>query len=198
MSDVNDVTSGGNINTQRPVVVTIAGILLIVLTLFVAGFGIARQYGVLRVGVGNRQFLPGQFQSRNFNPQGGFPSSGLPFDQNNPGTVPNFAPNRQVGVGLTRLFSLIRPVLTGLNVILVVLGVVAAIGLFKIKRWGATLAIVLAVLLFLLAIPGLFRIFSVAILAESLVRMLLAIVVSVLLLLPSARKAFVSAQDSNQ
>ena len=72
-------------NARRPVVVTIAAILLIVLTLFVAGFGIARQYGLLNVGLGNRQFLPGQFQGRNFNPQGGFPPGGLPNDQNIPG-----------------------------------------------------------------------------------------------------------------
>lgn len=180
-------------NTRRPAVVTLAAILLILLTLFVAGFGIARQYGLSRIGFGNRQFVPGQFQGRNFNPQGGFPN-----DPNNPGSVPNFNPNRQAGVGLTRLFRLIRPVLTGLNLILVVFGVVAAIGLFKSRRWGAVLAILLAALLFLLAIPGLFRIFSVVSLVESLVRMLLAVTVIVLLLLPSARKAYISAQNSNQ
>src|SRR4030066_1256031 len=170
-------------NARRPVVVTIAAILLIVLTLFVAGFGIARQYGLLNVGLGNRQFLPGQFQGRNFNPQGGLPPGDIPNDQNNPGSVPNFTPNRQIGVGFTRLFRLIRPVLTGLNVFLVVLGVMAAIGLFKSRRWGAVLAILLAVLLFLLAIPGVFRIFSALMLVETLVRMLLAAAVSILLLL---------------
>jgi hypothetical protein len=185
-------------NSQRPAVVTSAAILLIILTLFIAGLGIARQYGLLSVGLGNRQFVPGQFQGRNFNPQDGFPQGGFPNDQNNQGTMPNFTPNRQGGLGLVRIFRLIRPVLTGSNVILVVLGVIAAIGLFKSKRWGAILAILLAVLLFLLAIPGLFRIFSISLLIENLIRMLLAVAVIFLLLLPSARKSFLPAPESTE
>jgi hypothetical protein len=85
---------------------------------------------------------------------------------------------------------LIRPVMTVLNGILIVLGVVAAIGLFKTKRWGVILAILLSVLLLLLAIPGMLRIFSVLLFAETLVRVLLALAVIVLLLLPQSRKAY--------
>lgn len=188
-------------NTQRPAVVTIAAILLLILSLFVAGFGIARQFGLLGIGLGNRQFVPGQLRNRNFTPQNVVPfnggtSNGFPNDQNNPGTTPNFTPNQQIGVGFTRLFRLIRPVTIGLNVILLVLAVVAAIGLFKSKRWGASLAIVLAVLLFLLAIPGLLRVFSAVVLIENLLRMLLAVAVIVLLLLPSARKAYLPAREN--
>ena len=188
-------------HTQRPAVVTIAAILLIILSLFVGGFGIARQYGLLGgLGFGNRQFLPGQFRGRNFPsggfPNGGFPNNGLPNDQNNPAGTPNFTPNRQFGTGLARLFRLVRPVLTGLNVILIVLGVVAAIGLFMSKRWGAVLAIILSALLLLLSIPGMLRIFSPILLVESLVRILLALAVIVLLLLPSARKAYAHPADT--
>jgi hypothetical protein len=177
-------------DTQRPAVVTIAAILLIILSLFVAGLGIANQYGWLGGGLGSRQFGAGQIRNRNFNPQGGFPQGGFPNDQNNQGTTPNFTPNRQIGVGFTRIFRLIRPVTIGLDILLLILTGVAAFGLFKSKRWGAILAIVLAVLLFLLAIPGLFRIFSAMVLIENVVRMLLAVAVIVLLLLPSARKAY--------
>jgi ABC-type glycerol-3-phosphate transport system permease component len=188
-------------NTQRPAVVTIAAILLIVLSLFVAGLGIASQFGLSGAGFGNRQFVPGQLRNRNFTPQNGVPFNGgpitgFPNDQNNQGTTPNFTPNQQFGTGFARLFRLIRPVMIGLDVILLVLAVVAAFGLFKSRRWGATLAIVLAVLLFLLAIPGLLRIFSAVTLIENLVRMLLAVAVIVLLLLPSARKAYLPVHEN--
>ena len=187
-------------NTQRPAVVTIAAILLLILSLLVAGLGISRQFGLLGVGFGNQQFVPGQFQNRNFNPQNRVPfnvnpNTGLPNDQNNQGTTPNFTPNRQIGAGFARIFRLIRPVMIGLDVILLVLAAVATIGLFKSKRWAATIAIVLAVLLFLLAIPGLLRIFSTIVLIENVVRMLLAVAVIVLLLLPSARKAYLPARE---
>jgi hypothetical protein len=183
-------------NTHRPAVVTIAAILLIVLSLFVAGLGIARQFGLLGVGFSNRQFVPGQFRNRNFTPPNGFQNNGLPNDQNNQGTAPNFTPNRQVGTGFARLFRLIRPVTIGLDIVLLVLVAMATIGLFKSKRWAATLAIVLAVLLFLLAIPGLLRIFSAIVLIENLARMLLAVAVIVLLLLPSARQSYLPAKDA--
>lgn len=190
-------------NAKRPTVVTIAAILLIIVSLFVAGLGIASQYGLLGRGVGNRQFLAGQLRNRNFNPQNGVPfnnnpSIGLPNDQNNPGTTPNFTFGQQSGVGLAGLFRLIRPVTLGLDIVLLVLSVVAAIGLFRSKRWGAILAIVLAVLLILMAIPGLLRIFSAMVLIENLVRIILAVAVIVLLLLPTARKSYVPAQDSDE
>jgi hypothetical protein len=194
-------------NTKRPAVVTIAAILLIVLSVIVTGLGIANQYGLLGQGFGSRQFGLGQFHNRNFNPQGGFPQGGFPQggfpqggfpnDQNNPGTTPNFNPNRQVGTGLFRLFRLIRPVTIVLDVIFLVLAVLAAIGLFKSRRWGAVLAIIISVLLILLTIPGMLRIFSPLILVENLVRIILAIAVIVLLLLPSARKSYLPAGEED-
>ncbi len=82
-------------NIKRPTVITIAAILLLVLSLFVAGLGIANQFGLLGQGFGNRQFIAGQIRNRNFTPPGGFPSNGLPpngfsGDQNSQGTAPNF------------------------------------------------------------------------------------------------------------
>lgn len=182
-------------DTKRPAVVTIAAILLIVLSLFVAGLGIASQYGLLGRGFGARQFGAGQFRNRNFAPQSGVPSNGF-NNQNNQGTTPNFTPNRQFSAtGISRLLRLIRPVTIGLDIAMLVLSVVAAIGLLKSKRWGAVLAIVLAVLLILLAIPGMLRIFSAMVLVENIVRILLAIAVIVLLLLPAARKSYLPAPE---
>ena len=187
--------------TKRPTVVTIAAILLIILALFVAGLGIASQYGLLGRGrFGNQTFVPGQFQNRSFNSQNGgtnnnAPIGSLPNDQGNQGTTPNFTRTFAGGSGLTRLFRLIRPVTIGLDIVLLALSVVAAFGLFKGKRWGVILAIVLAVLLILLTIPGLLRIFSAMVLIENLVRILLAVAVIVLLLLPSARKSYAVVED---
>jgi len=183
-------------DTKRPAVITIAAILLIVLSLFVAGLGIASQYGLLRGGFGSRQFVAGQFRNRNFTPPNGIPFNGFPNNQNNQGTTPNFSPNRQFGSGISRLFRLIRPITLGFDITMLILSVVAAIGLFKSKRWGAIMAIVLAVLLILFAIPGMLRIFSAVVLIENVVRILLAIAVIVLLLLPVSRKSYLPAPEN--
>jgi len=194
--------------TKRPAVVTIAAILLIVLTVFVAGLGIANQYGLLGQGFGNGGFVAGQLRNRNYTSQGGTPQGGFPQggftqggttnDQTNQGTTNNFVRNRQAGTGLTSILRLLQPVTLGLDILMLVLAVVAAIGLFKSKRWGVILAIVISVLLILLAIPGMIRIFSAVVLVENLVRILLAIAVVVLLLLPSSRKSFATSKISDQ
>lgn len=175
---------------KRPAAVTIAAILILVLTLFAAGFGLARQYGLLRLGSGSRQFAPGQFQGRSFNPQGGFPNGSAPNDGSIPGGVQPFSGSGAPRLNLFRLVRLIRPILTGLNIVIAGLGILAALGLFKTKRWAAVLAIVLALLLFLGALPGMLRIFSWVVLAENLLRMGLAAAVCVLLLLPAARNSY--------
>jgi hypothetical protein len=198
---------GGIMNTQRPAVVTIAAILLIVLSLFVAGLGIAQQFGILGTGFGNQQFVAGQFRNRSSNsgggfpqggfPQGGFPQGSSPNDQNNQGTTPNFTPNRQFSIGFA-ILRFLQPVTLGLDILMLVLAVVAGIGLFRSKRWGAILAIVISVLLILLTIPSMLRIFSAVLLVENLVRILLAVAVIVLLFLPSARKAYATSGNSEQ
>jgi hypothetical protein len=197
-------------NTQRPPVVTIAAILLIILSLFVGGLGLANQSGLLGIAPGNPQFsrggLPGRDQFPGGNnpqgrfPEGGFPQDGntqdaqpfggLPNDPNNSGQTPSFTPNRQFGSGVSMLFSLIRPVLIALNILLIGLGILVGIGLFKTRRWAAVLAVILSVLLIVSAIPGFLPIVSVLLLVENLVRIGLALAVIVLLLLPSARKSF--------
>ena len=176
---------------------------MLVLSLFVAGLGAANQFGLLRRGFGTRQFVPGQLGNRNFTPPNGFtqngsPQNGFPNDQNNSGTTPNFNPNRRFGTGIATLFRLIQPVLLGLDILMLILSVVAAIGLFKSKRWGAILAIVISILFILFTIPGMLRIFSPVVLIENLLRILLAVAVIVLLLLPPARKAYASSMGSEE
>lgn len=198
-----------NINTdtkpavKRPNVVTIAAILLLVLSLFVTGLGIANQFGLLGRGFGNRQFLAGQGGNRNFTPPNGFQSNGSGFNgfpnaQNNQGTTPNATFNRTRATGLASLFRVLRPIALALDIILLVLSVVAAIGLFKMKRWAVILAIVISALVILLTIPGMLRIFVSINLVENLFRILVAVAVIVLLLLPSTRNAFATIQHGDE
>jgi hypothetical protein len=174
------------------------------LTLFVAGLGIANQYGLLGGGFGNRQFVAGQFRNRgsssangsqsNGSPSSGFPPNGFTNGQNSQGTNPNFTFNRSSATGIASLTRTLRPVTLALDIILLVLSVVAAIGLFMSKRWAAILAIVVSALVILLTIPNMIRIFSATTLIENLVRILMAVAVIVLLLLPSARKTSATSE----
>ena len=187
-------------DTKRPTVVTIAAIILVVLALFVTGLGIAGQLGAGRRSFTNRQFVAGQFPRGNFNSQNGGtfngnPIGSLPNGQNGTGTTPNFNRTFTGGNGFTRLFRILRPITIGLDVVLLILAGIASFGLFKGKRWALILAIVLAGLLILLTIPSMIRIFSAVVLIENLVRILLAVAVIVLLLLPVSRKAFAPVDD---
>jgi len=190
-------------DTKRPSVVTIAAILLVVLALFVAGLSLAGQFGLVRRGFANQTFTGSQFRNRSFSlpndgTNNGAPLGTLPNDQNGTGTTNNFPrtfTGGTGGTGLTRLFRLLRPVTIGLDVILLILAGVAAFGIFRGKQWGRILAIVLAVLLILLAIPSFIRIFSAVVLIENLARIFLAVAVIVLLLLPTSRKAFARVDD---
>ncbi len=187
-------------DTKRPAVVTIAAIVLLVMALLVAGLGLASQFGFTRGGFANRGTFFRQNGSRNFTPpsgfpQGGFNNNGLPNDQTNPGTTQNFPTNRTGFSGLARILRILRPVMIGFDILVLVLAAVAAFGIFRGKRWGMILAIVLAVLVVLLTIPSMLRIFSAIVLVESLARILLAVAVVVLLLLPASRKAFTPVEN---
>ncbi len=187
-------------DTKRPSVVTIAAILLVVLGIFVAGLGITSQLGLDRT---NRAFAAGQFQNRSFNSLNGGqfnnnPVGTLPGGQTNQGTTPNFNRNFRGGTGITSLLRTLRPITLGLDIALLVLAGVAAFALFKGKRWGQILAIVVAAIILLLTIPSMIRIFSAVVLIENLVRILLALAVIVLLLLPTTRKSIATATVTDQ
>jgi hypothetical protein len=190
-------------NTRRPAVITIGAVLLLILSLFVTGLGLANQFGLAGNGFAGRQFVTGRTGNRNFTPQNGFPQNGfpqngLPNDQNNQGTTPNFTPNRQFGTGFSTVFRLLRPISLVLDILLLIISVVAAIGLFKTKRWGAILAIIASVLMILLTIPGMIRIFTPLVLIENLARILLAVAVIILVLLPASRRAYAGVVNEEQ
>jgi hypothetical protein len=221
-----DTTNMGTTNTEstnpetankdakkRPTVVTIAAVLLIVLSLFVAGLGIANQFGLLGQGFGNRQFIAGQGRNRNFtppsgsqsngfpqngSPQNGFPQNGFPSGQTGQGTTRNFTFTGRGNTGLAGILRILRPITIALDLILLGLSIIAAIGLFMYKRWAIILAIVVSALVILLTIPSMIRIFSTVTLIENLVRILMAVAVIVLLLLPASRKAYATSRPSEE
>jgi hypothetical protein len=196
-------------NTKRPAILTIATVCLVVLVLISSGLALARNFGLMGTNFGPAGFPNGTMMRGQGNfPQGGFQGSGnrpgdgtfqLPgnFDPNNPnaqvnpGTRP-FQGRTGTTFGLFRILSFAT---TGVNIVALVLGLLAAFGLWKQKKWGAVLAIIVAVLILLTSFSGLLRFFSLLIFGEALLKVLLALAVIVLLLLPAARKAYAPPED---
>ena len=200
---------------NRPVILSFAAICLVILVLFSSGLTLARNFGLLGTnfggaGLSGRRFVMGSgqgaFPQCNFNGQRSdtLPEYGtgqLPgnVDPNSPGgqTNPNFQ-NFQGQVGRTNgLFRIISLATTSFNIAVLVLGLLAAVGIWKQKKWAAVLAIILAVLILLTSITGLLRIFSLLIFGEALLKVLLSLAVIVLLLLPAARKVYSPQPDQN-
>jgi hypothetical protein len=206
------------LNTKHPVVLTIAMICLIVLVLFSSGLALARNFGILGMGqgvvgfTGGRQVIiggQGNFPSGGFNRQqpGDLPGNGtgqLPgnFDPNNP-TIPdnsNFQRIQGQAGDVPGIAGILRWVTAGLYIAALLLGLLAAFGLWKQKKWAAVLAIILATVLFMVSLAGftsLLRFFSLLVLGEGLLKVLLALAVIILLLLPAARQTYAPHLDAD-
>jgi peptidoglycan/LPS O-acetylase OafA/YrhL len=74
-----------------------------------------------------------------------------------------------------------------------VAGIVAAVGLWMMKRWSFWLTIVVCVLNFLLALPGVLFAPGVALKAFIAVTMVVAVLIIVLVVLPSSRRALTAS-----
>jgi hypothetical protein len=175
-------------NTKRPLLLTIAAACLVVLVLFSAGLSLGRSFGVLGAGPGTRSFTS-RGGNRNFQP-GNPPSGNFPRGNFPQGNFPQGGQTFQRSSSFSGLFQVIRWLGVSLNAIVLVLGILAAVGIWLQKKWGAILAIVLAALLLLSNLVGLFRFFSLLTFAEALLKVLLAAAVIVLLLLPVSRRAY--------
>ncbi len=176
------------------VLVKVAGVCLILLLLVSAGWSLATSFGLIRIGgaLGSTQILGGRMN-------GGFPRGDF---QNNGNVQPpeNFQPpdnfqgrsfdGAPVRMGGSGLFGVVRWLGIGLNIAALLMGVAAVVGLFKQKKWGAVLAIILAILLGLSSLFGFFRIMMPQAIIQSIAKLVLALAVVVLLLLPSTRKVF--------
>ena len=71
-----------------------------------------------------------------------------------------------------------------------VVGIVVAVGLWMMKRWSLWLTIVVCVLNFLLALPGVLFAPGVALKAFIAVTEIVAVLIVVLVMLPGSRRAF--------
>jgi hypothetical protein len=79
------------------------------------------------------------------------------------------------------------------GIVLGIVGLVVAIGLWTVKRWSFWAAIVVGVLNFLLAVPGVFEAPGTALRAAIAVSAVVAIVVVVLVVLPVSRRALTAS-----
>ena len=76
------------------------------------------------------------------------------------------------------------------GIVLGIVGIVAAVGLWMMKRWSFWLTIVVSVLNFLLGLPPVFLEPGVALKAFIAVTEIVAVLIVVLVMLPGSRRAF--------
>lgn len=76
------------------------------------------------------------------------------------------------------------------DVVLGLIGLVAAIGLWRLKRWGLVLSLIILALNIVSAAPGMFAAPNVGLRVVTAVYAMLSVVSIALLGLPSARKSF--------
>jgi hypothetical protein len=160
---VNSVTPHKPERTRNIVIIVVAlGVIALLSTvgLLATGFGLGRP-------AFNRGNQPGNAQSGNFQSDGNFQGG-----NNNPRSGNgNFQPGdgnfqRRGGLGVLSLFGAarglginfqyIRYVSLAIGILGIVLTIIAAVFVWKQKRWALNLAIVLAILFLLGALPGFF------------------------------------------
>lgn len=93
------------------------------------------------------------------------------------------------------LFPGVPPLVTYGAIVLGIIGLGAAFGLWRLKRWGMILAIIVSVLNALSAAPGIAEAPNVLKVLSAL-NVVLSIVLIVLVVLPSARRAYAAERVS--
>lgn len=203
--------------TKRPVTLKIAAILLLVLMVVNVGMVLVQQYGWWTPAGGAlnaRLPRPGQNWDESRPRDDRMPPSrpDLPQDRVfRPGDSQRFPSNGQLSFSLLwlRVGRLIR--LWG-GLALLALAILAAVGVWKGKGWGVTLAILLAALVLLTTLFGVFPLRSLQLIRMTfrlrqawwllatfglnVVQILLALAVLVLLLLPISRQAYRASSPS--
>ncbi|MEN6554848.1 MAG: DUF308 domain-containing protein [Anaerolineaceae bacterium] len=194
----------------KKTVLIIAGVCLLALALLSAGFaayttfrmnfaGGAGPMGALPSnGSGNGQltppqgdFTPGEGQTP---PEGNFNRDDFNGQRPDSSGFPGGVPGRR-GFGVSRWLSLGAYVLTLLGAI------AAAVGIFKARKWGVILGIIIAALLLISGVLGLFGAFGGLNLIIPIGKILLAAGVIILLLLPAARRIYAAPkaqEDDNE
>jgi uncharacterized membrane protein len=158
---LKNITKGVKMSTTRPKSLTTIAVLLIVLsvasltsTLFTSIFipG-TRPQGTLR----ENQTQGGNGQGNNGNLQGGnnFPQGNGNFQgRRNVGGFNLFSVTRALGLDA----QVIRYISLGIAIIGLILLLLSAYGVWKQKRWALNLAMVLALVFLIAALPGLFAV----------------------------------------
>jgi hypothetical protein len=201
---------------KRPITLTIAAILLLVMLLLSSVWPVVGGDRLLGINTGFGRFsggFPGgNPPSGNFQqgtPPGNFPQGTLSAQPN--GTQSGFSQNGQnqngTGNGMNQQFQpgngvrgnrggmmgnrVLQYVLYAVELLL---GLAAIVGLWLSKRWGMILAIITSAIVLVATIPSMFRIFSVFSLIENLLKILLAIGIIVLVVIPKPEPVQPQAQ----
>lgn len=122
----------------------------------------------------------GTMQTPNFVPQSGQ----TPQGQTSSNGSTQFQPGTRGTFNGNRTAPLLRILQYGLYAAELILGLIAIVGLWLSKRWGVVMAIITSAVVLAATIPGMFRMFSTFILVENLLKVILAIAIIVLVVLP--------------
>lgn len=206
--------------SKGPIFIKTAAICLILLIIVSAGWSLVTGFGLVR-GLGNNFVVSGpggNFTGRGFSgsdgnfqrpegfqpgdgnfqpPDGGFqgqPGGQLP--EGAPQGQQNFSGDLRPGASILGPLGLLRWLGVGVSIAALIGGVLAIIGLFKGKKWGVVLSILLAALLGLTSAIGFIRFTINLTTGIAMLKILLATAVIVLLLLPASRKTLTPASAS--
>lgn len=197
-----------------------AAICLILLIVVSAAWSLVTGFGLVR-GLGGNFVVGGpgnSFAGRGFNsedgnfqppegfqpgdgnfqpPDGGFqgqPGGQLP--EGAPQGQQNFSGDFRPGGAILGSLSLLRWLGVGMSIAAIIAGVFAIIGLFKGKKWGVVLSIILAALLGLSSAFGFIRFTINLTTGIAMLKIFLAAAVIILLLLPAGRQTLTPAASS--
>lgn len=177
--------------------IVISAILLLALAIISVGYAAWQSFGMNSMFIRGSQLIPQGLPSR---PENGLPPSDQqqpPDSGGFPMTPPSDLQGRIPQDGQTRFpggfggprggFGLLRWLGLGIYSLALILAIVSAVFLLRVKRWAAILAIILAGALLISTLLSLFGRSSTIGLILGVVRVLLGIGVIVLLLLPKSR-----------
>jgi len=107
--------------------------------------------------------------------------------QGQPGMADGMQPNfgeAPAGNGMIPIMRILQYVLYAL---VIVCGLIAFGGLWTWKRWGNVMAVITSVIVIVMSAVSLFGMISTAVLVESIIRMVIALAVAILVLLPRSK-----------
>lgn len=177
---------------NKPITLIIASglmVILIVLTGIWPFFGRSAGFDTAR-GVPGR--IPGNIPQGQFI-QGAFPPEGGNFQ---PGTGTDGGPMVRTfdskdfsgNVMSLKLMQLLRAAQLGGGVLAALLGIASIIGIFLMKKWGRRMAVAAGIVAVLLTLPGFFQPMFGLLILESVLKIVIAVIVVVLCLLPVSRQ----------